>query len=193
MNIYHIAPKRSGHALVGNMIKSWNIKNYHDFENVNPASFGKRDGLIVLQVRDMLNWYASYWKQQKGIRMVKVYLQIAREFFGKTDHLRDHKVFRVYYDHFVSNIDERKKLCHDLGGVYSDNMFSRVTDNGGGSSFSGVEKDGTAQSMNVLTRYMQVPKEIYKELFRDSRTLDFYLEYMATDKTKKFLSECGLM
>ena len=68
--IYHIATKRSGHAWTGYMIQSWCPGvSYTERENMPLSTFVKPPGtcVVILQTRDLLNWYASYYQARKVI------------------------------------------------------------------------------------------------------------------------------
>ena len=168
--IYHIAPKRSGHVFVANMIKSWCPDDtLVDLENLSPAHFRPTSGefVIVLQIRDLLNWYASYMQDKKfgGVKILRATFDLVQEFY-QPQYLKKYKVVRVFYDDFFSGADYRKRVCAELDGVYNEKMLNTVMDNGKGSSFSGIEMDGKAQDMPVLTRYKMISPSKYKALYR---------------------------
>lgn len=196
--LYHIAPKRSGHAFVRRMLDEWLPDVYiEDHENGVPSHFTltPRDVVIVLQTWDLLNWLASYamsyLRRNKMLagsftpdtvdRRVRLWLRIAREWYGVTPHLRGHRVVRVYYDRFFSSGEYRRQVCRELGGEYSERSLNRVRDNGRGSSFDGTGYDGRGQSMDVLTRYRQLPEVVsgvYRYVFtRRPELLEFYVRY----------------
>jgi hypothetical protein len=195
-NIYHIAPKRSGHAFVGNMIKSWcPNSNYHDLENMNPGGFAMSEpGVIVLQTRDLLNWYASYYQQIQQPNMVTVlkWFNITREYF-EPDKLEGYDVVNVAYEDFFASRAYRQGICAQIEGEYNEEWLNKITKNGGGSSFTGLEKNGNAQELQVLDRYKQVDPNIYLTLFRRKENLlEFYKKYCGDHRKLQFLEECGL-
>jgi len=164
--IYHIAVKRSGHIWVGQMIKSWlkSDMKYHDLENRPVAkSIEKSDGVVVLQLRDFLNWYSSYFVHRGGkvnIKIVKRYEELMQVFYSPED-----QVIRIMYDDFVQSLEYRKNICQQLEGRYNEIKLDSVRNSGGGSSFDGIKYNGNAQKMNVLKRYKQVDPLIYKKVF----------------------------
>lgn len=198
ITVYHIAPKRSGHAFIGNMIKSWagNAEyTYHDKENTRPNRFIrtsiKQSCIIILQTRDLLNWYASYWTSTKrpNGRIINTWFDITREFY-RPKHLKEFKVINVMYDKFFSEKTYRLLVHHELIGKvgYNEDMLNTITEHGWGSSFSGREYDGRAQEMNVLERYREVPQDIYRRLFSvRPDILRFYRKYMAGEKHLQFI------
>lgn len=193
-NIYHIAPKRSGHAWIGNMIKSWIPGDvYHDCENKLPEKFkiNPKGVVVVLQTRDLLNWYASCYHQRKRLsnKIVLKWITITREFYFNR-HLKQYEVVHILYDDFFRSEEYRQSICRKLGGVYTNERLNVVLENGNGSSFDGYQFDGAAQEMNVLSRYKQVPSEIYIELFQINNNLKrLYLKYMANDDQRKFIKQ----
>lgn len=201
-----IAPKRSGHVFIGNMIKSWvNEVYYRDFENADPKQFAnskeaKDINVVVLGTRDLLNWFASYMvkKEQRTGRingfdnMVRKWLSITKEFYGETNYLKNFNVYRVLYDRFVSDQKYRKSLCNQLGcRRYNEAMMNVIAVGASGSSFSGFKCDGKADKLDVLTRYKQFEHvNLYKKLFDHFPGLfEFYKEYMGDDDKIKFINE----
>ena len=69
----------------------------------------------------------------------------------------------ILFDLWFSDENYRKKICSDLGLLFTDNGLNTVTKFGSGSSFNRQEFDNKAQKMSVLNRWMQYPDQ--KELF----------------------------
>jgi len=191
--IYHIAPKRSGHAWVGHMIKSWCPDSvYHDMENCLPENVDVPiDGsVIVLQIRDLLNWYASYIQRREGKfnrRPIQAWHKTAKE-FHQTLYLENYRVVKVMYDTFFDSKTYREYICAQLGGKYTEKGLNKIKDNGRGSSFDGMSFDGRAQNMSVLTRYLQVDPVHFVRLFKEySRLKEFYLSNMSTQEKRNFV------
>ena len=59
----------------------------------------------------------------------------------------------ISYNEWFSSPSYRKKICDDLNLVFTDSGMNKVMNFGNGSSFDREKFDGTAQKMNVLTRY----------------------------------------
>jgi hypothetical protein len=157
--------------------------------NLRPGSH------VVLQLRDLLNWYASlvvnsydlmqrgrYYKNEEqliyGLRHeIQVYRVIMCEYRGLTDFIKYPRVVYVFYDDFVQSEDRRREICTRLSGVYSEVRLDKVPRNGGGSSFDKVEFDRNGQEMSVLTRYKQVPAKLLKyfQLLQDSDIMEEYV------------------
>lgn len=177
-SFYHIAPKRSGHAFVGRMIKEWcpNVK-YVDCENMRPALFTKQHPpsdniLVILQTRDLMNWIASITKSflnrndllyispgyYKDIySRLKWWWYISIEYYKYYSfYLSQYHIVRIHYDKFCTNERYRRIICTKLGGTYTEDSLLRVDHNGGGSSFDGVRYDGRANEMKVQERYKQL-------------------------------------
>jgi len=192
--IYHIAPKRSGHAFVGNMIKSWCPgRTYYDMEGHNPA-LDRENGIKILQTRDFLNWLASYstyhdnCDNQANTRPVRAWYLITR-FMNS----HDSGFVSIVYDDFVVDQQYRKNICTAIGGTYDETMFLRVTDNGDGSTFDKMDFNGNADKMRVLIRYRQVPKKLYVNFFtRYPYYLKFYKKICDDPVKLEFLQSIGL-
>lgn len=196
-HIFHIAPKRSGHAFIGYMIKEWCEEcTYHDFENVLPRVFNSRytadlNTIVVVQTRDFLNWFASYYMMSGKINigMCRVWKEITVEYY-KPFYLRKFKPVRICYDTFTYNKEYRRQLCQQLNGVYSEKMLRRVMHNGGGSSFDKREYDFQAQKMNVLDRYKEIPADVFVKLFKkEPGLLKFYRKHSIDKKKLEYLDQ----
>ena len=177
--IYHISPKRAGHAFVGNMVKSWTGCEYHDNEGLLPcrALWVPKDAVILLQTRDLFNWWASYTKHKQGLNstpkngVFRKWLHITREFYGVTNYLKDYKVIRILYDSFASSRAYRKDICGMLDGDYNEDYLNIVPYNGGGSSFDGLKFNGMAHKMDILKRYHQVPASCFNSIRHDKEAM----------------------
>lgn len=200
--LHHMAPKRSGHTVVQRLVREW-VTSYHvvDQENVDPRSF-QQSGVVLLQMRDLLNWTASYvmlLARRQGIPPEQVpptrvvhgfralYYPIMKEYYSVTQHLSS-QVVRVYYDDFISSRRYRELICLRLGGTYRERSLSRVDENGGGSSFTGQALDGQAHLMEVLTRYRQLPTacaETVRCVLGVPGVLELYLKYQCDSADKK--------
>jgi len=194
MIIYHIATKRSGHTWVGRMIKSWlPDAKYHDLENAPPARAVTpvNDGFMVFQLRDFLNWFASYYTHQNkhnGYKIVKHYQNMMQVFYHP-NRLSDNTV-RVYYDDFFCQKSYRESICNQLGGIYTERELDGVKNNGNGSSFDGMSYDGNAQEMDVLYRYQQVDPKIFTRIF--TRFPIIYQMYKKTCTDPEKLRLCNV-
>ena len=77
-------------------------------------------------------------------------------------------ILYVNYNTFLVDIEYRKKLSKDLGGVFCDESLNFVDDNGQGSSFDGVDYNGNAKEMPVFDRWKEYKDiEAFKELFTE--------------------------
>ena len=191
-SIYHIAPKRSGHVFVGNMIKSWcPDSRYYELENKAPRK-NEEGKIAVLQTRDLLNWLASYTNnktlKQYNTRPIRAWYAITRAIWPD-----NFNAVKIYYDRFVVDQEYRKSICNQLGGTYNEDLLLQVVDNGDGSSFDGIEFDGKADKMQVLTRYKQVDPRLYFYFFkRYPHYLKFYYRLCEDQEKIVFLEGLGL-
>ncbi len=186
MVIYHIAPKRSGHAWTQKMMKSWlDGIPISDLEGWSPrdlvARFGVTDlmdGIIVLQIRDLLNWYASYTRGHHRFRVgaIPTWESAAQEFYFP-EVLNRFKVVRLSYDDFADSKKYRMDICNQLGGIYNEKKLNSVPNAGSGSTFDGLDYDLRGSEMQTRTRYKQISPEAYEVLFKNRPGLrEFYLK-----------------
>ena len=210
--IYHIAPRRSGHGFVQSMIREWLPDGkIQDMENARFRQIHEIPlvgSVVVLQIRDLLNWIASYMMsylrkntsietfdfEEERRHIVKLWRRIAYEYYGITHHVPISEVFHVSYDEFFESLAARQLLCQQLGGIYTENRLNKVNPGGCGSSFNGTEYDGHAQEMPTLTRYAQVPERMhrfYHYIFKkDPELLQFYIQHQNPDEQKmRFLNK----
>jgi len=197
--ILHIAPSRTGHTWIGQMIQSWcPDSEYHNLENFDPAAatyFSKKDCVIVLQIRDLLNWYASCLAMRDTLEKIHVewmngYKKIIQEFYVPT-YLKDHTVVYVTYDTFFIDQDYRKRVCFELGGIYSEEKLE-VIEGYARSSFSKYSHNGEAQEMTVLNRYTQVRDNLqaYRSLFKAHPDLLSVYKKNCKDVEKRHFIKC---
>ena len=215
------ANSRSGHNFVKENIMSWRNEenfyssNYINLENVHPEDFKEKTKnyelekhpplILILQTRDLLNWFASlihfvsrenYWKSQPDIReKIKKHalewIAINKEFYSETSYLSD-KWVRVIYDDFFKSREYRENICQQISGAeYNEKRLNVVTLNGGGSSFDSTDYQGKASEMLVLERYKQVREEhqhVWKVLKDYPEAIELYLKYFdVSDEKKRFI------
>jgi hypothetical protein len=128
------------------------------------------DPVNVLILRDPRNVFASRIRMVKRLdvacfktdeasirHFVELWKSHAREFVGATS-LLQRKVC-VYYNAWCANEDYRRSVSRQLRLTFTDAGFNQVSDEGGGSSFDGLEYDGKGSQMNVLNRHAQLDAE----------------------------------
>jgi hypothetical protein len=200
MNVFIIAPSRSGHNWIASMIQSWNpILEIVDLENISPERaadvYNLQSGKVVLVTRDLLNWYAS---RKRGsitysLSPLPPWEQITAEFYYLTQYLLGYGAVRIKYEDFFTSAEYRHSICDVLGGVYNEKKLGFMPPGGRGSSFSRLEYQGRAQELGTLTRYTQVPARLYLNLFKNRPDLlDFYYQYQATEESLTFLKSLKL-
>jgi len=197
--ILHIAPSRSGHTWVGQMIRSWcPDSEYYNLENFEPivaSYFSKKDCIIVLQVRDLLNWFASCLFMRDSIERISIewikgYQNIMEEFYTP-NHLKNHTIVYVMYDTFFMDALYREQICSELGGVYSEEKLE-VIEGYGRSSFTKYSYTDKAQMMPVLDRYKQIKGNLqaYRLFLKDHAELLSIYKANYTDMEKKHFIKC---
>jgi hypothetical protein len=96
-------------------------------------------------------------------RVLKLWKSHAREYLGLTNHL-ENKVC-IYFDSWFSNQDYRQSIIRKLNLEFTDSGFSKVSQEGGGSSFDKTHFDGSTRIMDVLNRqsYLTDPERYLLE------------------------------
>lgn len=204
-HIAHIAPSRSGHFFIQNMIRSWLVGvPIYNAEDLVPRKLWKaplkNNTIVVLQIRDLLNWYSSTVQANVNGRCTlsedvlryhftiktKIWWRTAKEFYGLTDYLSAFQVLRVDYDEFVKSPQIRKNICRELGGQYNEDRLNEIHKAGGGSSFDRFKYNNSGSVMNVLNRYQQISSEYYKyfDVLQQTQALQLYEKHMQLDEGK---------
>ena len=84
-------------------------------------------------------------------------------------------------------------ICEQLGGKYTEKSIHEVAGNGGGSSFDGTKYDGKADKMEVLNRWRQIDKEIFKEFFRLRPVLyNMYMQHCGDIEKRNFVKSLNI-
>ncbi|MFW5890971.1 MAG: hypothetical protein ACOCUI_02030 [bacterium] len=86
-------------------------------------------------------------------KWIKLWIMYAKEFCGETNYIKDN--LNVNYNLWFQSKVYRKKISKNINGKFTDESLDVVTDAGGGSSFSGILKNGEASSMKVLERWKE--------------------------------------
>jgi len=117
-----------------------------------------RSQRTLLVLRDPFNAFASVWHGKRRMRnrlhgfyrsQWKVY---AREFLGETSYLPA-ETLRVSFNAWFADDDYRRRLAKELGINDADHGRDEVSQDGGGSSFTGQDLQGRARDMAVLDRW----------------------------------------
>lgn len=188
VNIILFSTVRSGHNFIRQQIESWGDYNVCNAEDLLPENFelhkphlvanGKlvdwnQDTAIVVVIRDLLNWWASYvmwvhksWKPNRDQvdRAFKIWIAMVEEASMVTDYVGFN--FPVNYDIFKKNRLLRKVLCDCIGGEYNEDTLDQVTPQGNGSSF---DSGYSAKRMDTHLRYQHIMKTQYADFY--TRTL----------------------
>lgn len=85
---------------------------------------------------------------------VDIFKEYAREYLGETNRLPNK--LPVNYNRWFSDSDYREQLASKLGLASADRGLGRVAKWGSGSSFDNRSLDGSAEQMEVLTRWKRV-------------------------------------
>lgn len=201
-NIIITSASRGGHNHTANMIRSWvnNPSRVYKFEGVIPSDYHShictmRDGgrvfdvkansINIIQVRDFLNWSASWVKYNinKGeafnerivLSAFTEWYKIAIEGFKDSQYI-DNTIL-LQYDQFVQNEAYRRSICSLLDGDYTDSSIDYVPQEGMGSSFDGFSMQGKGSEMSVLKRYDWFNTEEGSYYLRHLKVKKYILEY----------------
>ena len=120
----------------------------------------------VLVIRNPYNHYASVlnWSRNKQLSPVKnfskMWIAMAHECLGNTDCIPDPKIIVCYDDWFSSEEYRRDHVARQLDIELNDMRLNTVMKVGinksWGSSFDGMKKKDSAQSMDVLNRWKTI-------------------------------------
>jgi len=136
------------------------------YEDLDPEF--SDDSIII--IRDPFNLLASRIKLKSkkpnwGIDTSCVFREKLRKYFRLAI---TNKQKIINYNFWFSDIDYRKEVSSILGLEFSDKNLEQITNFGRGSSFSGIEFDGKAQLMNVLSRWKCIKEhQDFIELIND--------------------------
>ena len=117
-----------------------------------------RERKTVLVLRDPYNTFASVWRSKRRMRnrLHRFYRSqwkaYAREFLGETSYLPPGTMM-VSFNEWFADGGYRRRLAEELGLEAVDRGVEEVSTDGGGSSFSGRERQGRASEMKVLERW----------------------------------------
>ena len=176
---------RSGHNWTSKMFRAWmgnNGTSFYQFENLRPSDWMQngnprvqvnrkhsdpgvkemdRKGLVFIQLRDYLNFSASWMKyligrnqayrERKAQNVLDVWHELAMEAFDVTNHIPDKEI--LFYDHFVKSREYRQMICEKIGGNYNEEMIDFVPNNGHYSSFDSNRYEGIGSKMHVTSRW----------------------------------------
>lgn len=193
-NIIHLAVSRSGHSMVRENMVSWtkHLKDVHifNFESVDPNRFYKvlqakisRQNIkpdtpttYVIQVRDLLNWWASLLmyraknhmdiSDRMNNEMLSIWKGIAEEGFGVTNLINSDDKHLCVFEEFIHSRVYREDLCRAIGGKYNEEMLNHVPNAGGGSSFDGFVSQDAGSKMKIDTRYVEMQDIVLENWYR---------------------------
>ncbi|MEK6919013.1 MAG: hypothetical protein AABW73_03155 [Nanoarchaeota archaeon] len=171
--------------------KQLTIITYEDYslKNIKTAITIKnqrkimKKGVIsnILLIRDPFNTFASRMKRIENLdkeglkrpiqnvewpKVISLWKQYAKEYLGITNYL-ERKII-VNYNNWTSDKSYRDKKLKEIGHKNMDLGIETVPNQGHGSSFDLLSKDGNASSMKVLERWEEFKNiKKYRDLFRD--------------------------
>lgn len=179
----HYPTERLKREALGNFTeKELLIYSYEDrhLEDITHPSFERKHDLYLgksakrydlLILRDPFNCFASrikmYYNKQfdkkntiMNQKSLQLWLDYAREFLGETHFLKHNKIC-INYNLWCSDIEYRQKLAEQLGLEFTDAEFNRVKEQGGGSSFDGLNLSGKSDQMKLTERWKQMADDPY--------------------------------
>lgn len=198
------------------MLRSW-MPGYdiiEPYENAIPETFSREYQKMIdsracgdvqppiLQVRDYLNWGASFIKlfinepdNVKGAKYAEPYadywLAIAKEANNHTSFFKEKQV--IFYDRFVKDKRCRQEICESVGGIYNEDRLGYVPNNGRFSSFDGRDKQGRGYEMDVTNRYKWFMTNdgarFIKYMAMNKEALEYYRDHFELNTEKEELTE----
>ena len=153
----------------------------YSFENFDISGFreiklnGRFDKIIFVN-RDPYNWLASsmarggalskpkklfrpsekqikylnYWGN--SMTRLDMYIQYMKQCLNEEDYIGE-PFYHINYNEWFLDKGYRKKLCDELGLMFSDEGMDHVPPRGSGSSFDGKKFRGRGSQMDVLNRW----------------------------------------
>lgn len=202
-NIIVIAPSRSGHNFTTAMIQSWVEDSVFKFEGIIPSRYhnvlltrmqggrkvnGSAEIINFIQVRDFLNWAASWikynlargtaWNERKVNRVIGEWYAIVREGLNDTSIIGNK--YTLFYDQFVQNEAYRRGICSLIDGNYNEKRLGFVPNGGMGSSFDKYRFQDRGHEMDVLTRwkwFLTEEGEYYQRFLKVNKNIiEYYAE-----------------
>lgn len=184
MNIGVYAMARSGHHAVFAWINSNHGScGFVNHENPDIKTGKGPEEVNILVVRDPYNWLASWltsagrwrkadWMQQNTPVWIERYKDHCREALGLTNYLGD--VHIVNYNSWFLSQDYREQLGSRLKLPSIHKGLNTVSAWGGGSTWDGMNFQGRAQEMKVMTRWKRMKDNAeYRQLTKDSELQRF--------------------
>lgn len=113
--------------------------------------------------------------KKEGEDLISLWIDYAKEFLGETNFLDRNKVV-INYNAWFSSEDYRRELAQKLKLNFSDRGMNEVKNFGGGSSFEGLQLDGTAITMDVLNRWKTLIDDPQYRALLNNRELVEYSE-----------------
>jgi hypothetical protein len=194
------------------MFKAWLGNNgtaFQQFENMWPSDWNEEqrrhslgeNGLVFIQVRDYLNFSASWFKylikrnqayrERKAQNVLDVWYALAREAAGATNYIPNNEI--LLYDLFVLSNEYRRQVCDMIGGKYNEVALDIVPNNGHHSSFDGNKFEGMGSKMHVTSRWewylTEEGKEFKQYLAAKPEILAFYVElFNPNEKKMEFIN-----
>jgi hypothetical protein len=136
-----------------------------------------RRRVTVLVLRDAFNNFASVrrGKRRMRSRLSRFYSthwkDYAREYLGMTGHLPADTIM-ISFNSWFSDESYRRRIAEQLGLPHADRGVDRLSQDGGGSSFSGQEFQDRAREMDVLDRWRHfMDDDEYRSAF-DEETVE---------------------
>jgi hypothetical protein len=126
----------------------------------------------ILILRDPFNHLASrfkagFFKTKSSVySCADLWLLLAREYVGRTNFCNN-KIL-LNYNYWMSDIEYRKSISRMFDTEFNDNKLNEVAQEGGGSSFSGMEYQGNATEMETSNRWEHFLSDpAYMEIFKN--------------------------
>ncbi len=99
--------------------------------------------------------YPTEWNDTMK-QIVETWKQHARVYFCTRDEWQQEMRVAILFDEWVKSASYRQRIYQKLAIAIKDEELGKVSSFGGGSSFDGVDLDGRAQNMKVLSRSEQL-------------------------------------
>lgn len=133
----------------------------------------------VLILRDPFNMIASrIQKDMMKVRnrsktIVEIWISYAQEYLHEKQYMKHNKVV-INYNKWFTDINYRKQIALELNFEFDDRGINEVMEEGGGSSFDGLNFKGKAVEMNVLKRWEEfVDNPLFCNLLNNEELIEY--------------------
>jgi hypothetical protein len=141
----------------------------------------------ILILRDPFNLFASRLKREENQipnqhmlkveaekkKLIKLWKSHAELFINAGGLSTDEEIITINYNSWFTDKNYREQLAKTLNIEFNDSTINEVLPIGGGSSFDSLNKNNSAEEMEVLERWKHYKdNEFFSEIFKDKELIE---------------------